>query len=171
MLLPYCPVTFDVKYPSMATTTQSTSSAGPIAERLVWYRELPKALPNHQIILIFTAIVAIVIDQATKWWVEANIVLHTLWAPFPAYAHIFDFLHVKNPGAAFGTGQQLGWLFSIIAFVVCGFMEQNFIILLILCKVPAIQSEQMVKQLAHLDQNNQNTYLIDRITTVLQILL
>ena len=50
-------------------------------------------------------------------------------------------------------------------------MEQNFIILLILCKVPAIQSEHMVKQLARIDQNNQNTYLIDRITTLLQILL
>ena len=44
-------------------------------------------------------------------------------------------------------------------------------IVLILCKVPAIQYEHMVKQLAHLDQNNQNTYLIDRITTLLQILL
>ena len=106
----------------MATTTQSSSSAGWVAENWAWFRELPKALPTHQLILISTAVIAIVIDQATKWWVEANMVLHTRWAPLPAIAHFFDFLHVKNPGAAFGTGQQLGWLFSIIAFVVCGFI-------------------------------------------------
>lgn len=85
-----------------------------------WLRELPKPLLAHQFILITAAAVAIVIDQLTKWWVEANIRLHTHIAPFESVAHIFDLLHVKNPGAAFGTGAAFGWLFTTIAFVVCG---------------------------------------------------
>jgi signal peptidase II len=111
----------------MATTTQSTPHntgriVGWINKRWMWLRELPKALLAHQTILLVTAVVAIVIDQATKWWVEANMVLYSRIAPIESVAHLFDFLHVKNPGAAFGTGQEYGWVFTLIAFGVCGFI-------------------------------------------------
>ncbi|MFK7802527.1 MAG: signal peptidase II [Anaerolineae bacterium] len=110
----------------MATTSPSTShntkGTSWLNTQIIWLRELPKALLTHQSILWAIAAIAIVIDQATKWWVEANIALHTRIVPIEGYGHIFDFLHVKNPGAAFGTGQELGWLFTTIAFVVCGFI-------------------------------------------------
>lgn len=107
----------------MATTSQgpSHSSQGSswLNTRILWLRELPKAIWAHQAILWATAVIAIVIDQRTKWWVEDTIDLYSSIAPIEAYAHIFDYLHVKNPGAAFGTGQELGWLFTTIAIVVC----------------------------------------------------
>lgn len=104
----------------MATKTLKNQSAAWLTERWHWLRELPKALPAHQAILISTAVIAIVADQATKWWVEANIPLRTGWAPITAAAHFFDFFHVPNKGAAFGSFQNLGWLFTLIAFLVCG---------------------------------------------------
>ena len=121
---------FDVKLHPMATTTQHSNSTGWIERNLAWYRELPKALGQHQLILFTAAIISIVFDQATKWWVEANIPLDTAIVPIEGYGHILDFLHVKNPGAAFGTGQQFGWVFATVAFVVtAGIIFYNTVII------------------------------------------
>lgn len=110
----------------MATTSPSTSQPPKgtswLNSQLIWLRDLPKALWQNQAILWVTAAIAIAIDQPTKWWVEENIELHTRIVPFESIGHIFDLFHIKNPGAAFGTGQELGWLFTTIAFVVCGFI-------------------------------------------------
>lgn len=107
----------------MASTTQTNSQvSGWISEQWNWLRELPKATVAHQLILVTTAVVAIVFDQQTKWWVEANILLKSSWAPFPTVSHLFDFTHVPNEGAAFGSFPQLSWLFSILPFIVSGFI-------------------------------------------------
>lgn len=121
---------FDVKWAPMATTTQQRGSAGWFERNLAWYKELPKALGPHQLILFVAAIISIVLDQATKWWVEANIPLHQAIVPIEGYGHILDFLHVKNPGAAFGTGQQFGWVFATVAFIVtAGIIFYNTVII------------------------------------------
>lgn len=74
-----------------------------------------------QALLWVIAIVAIVIDQATKWWIEANLEINRdIRFPIEAIDHIFSIVHVINKGAAFGTLQGFGWLFSAIAFVVAG---------------------------------------------------
>ena len=75
-------------------------------ESVDWYRDIPKGLVQHQVILFTAAIISIVLDQGTKWWVEANIPLYDKIIPIESIGHILDFLHVKNPGAAFGTGQH-----------------------------------------------------------------
>ena len=102
------------------TTIQQNQSAGWLASRWVWLRELPKAAIGYQAILWGVAAVAIILDQATKWWVEASIPLYDKIVPLPFMGEIFNFLHVKNPGAAFGMGQAYGWVFTTVAFVVTG---------------------------------------------------
>lgn len=75
---------------------------------------------NERLIFFIVAAVVIIIDQATKWWVETNIPLGTSFAPFPSISHLFQFTHVPNTGAAFGSfqGEHSSTIISIIATVV-----------------------------------------------------
>ncbi len=114
----------------MTTTTQENKPSAGASESFGWYKNLPKALAQHQLILFVASTISIVLDQATKWWVEANIPLYDRIVPIAGYGHILDFLHVKNPGAAFGAGQQFGWLFATIAFIVsAGIIFYNTVII------------------------------------------
>ncbi len=114
----------------MTTTTQEKEQSAGLNESLGWYKKLPKALAQHQLILFVASTISIVLDQATKWWVEDNIPLYDRIIPIEGYGHILDFLHVKNPGAAFGAGQQFGWLFATIAFIVsAGIIFYNTVII------------------------------------------
>lgn len=67
-------------------------------------------------------IVAILIDQFTKWLTVQNI---PLWSGFPVIPDFFNLVHVLNRGAAFGflnnteTSWQI-WLFGAAAIVACG---------------------------------------------------
>ena len=90
----------------------------------------PKAGVRLQSFLWVIAIGSIVIDQATKWWIEGNLLIGDSIFPFPAIAHIFQLIHVINKGAAFGAFQGFGWLFSIVAFFVAAMiLGYNSIIL------------------------------------------
>ena len=114
----------------MTTTTQQNRSSSWLGQQLANFRAFPKGLVEHQAILFVTAAISIVLDQATKWWVEANIPLHDLIIPIESIGHILDFLHVKNPGAAFGTGAGYGWVFATVAFIVtAGIIIYNSVIL------------------------------------------
>ncbi len=69
-----------------------------------------------------TAAIAVLIDQVTKWQVEANYELGAVSYPLPGLSHIFRLVHVYNRGAAFGTLQEFGWFFSIVAIGVTAYL-------------------------------------------------
>lgn len=72
-----------------------------------------------QLTLVFwLAGLVIVIDQVTKWMVEARLPLNRSWAPWPEYAHLFQFSHVANTGAAFGLLPNGSLFFGAAAVLV-----------------------------------------------------
>lgn len=54
--------------------------------------------PRKQTYLIL-ALAVFVLDQWTKWWVEANLALHRPQEVLPGFLNL---THVQNPGVAFG---------------------------------------------------------------------
>ncbi len=73
-------------------------------------------------VTFITAVVIILFDQYTKWLIETNLALGESLYPIDSLSHIFRFIHVYNTGAAFGMLQGGGWLFSLIAIGVSGFI-------------------------------------------------
>ncbi len=77
------------------------------------------SVPALQHLLLFlVALVVIVLDQASKYLIEARMPLNTTYAPIPALEAIFRITHVSNTGAAFGLFAQGGVLFMLVAAVV-----------------------------------------------------
>lgn len=72
----------------------------------------------QKILLFFVAAVAIILDQLSKFLVESNIPLNSSWAPIPEWSHLFQFTHISNTGAAFGTFQGGGTVFTVVAGIV-----------------------------------------------------
>lgn len=73
------------------------------------------------------AIIVIVLDEWSKVLVR-EMPLYSTWLPkgmewLMPYARI---VHSFNTGAAFGSFENLGWLFSILAFVVAGLLIYYF---------------------------------------------
>lgn len=77
---------------------------------------------QYQAIFWVAAAAAIVIDQLTKFRVEAKYALGESAYPFPAISDFFRIIHVSNTGAAWGLLEGFGWVFSIIAFVVAVYL-------------------------------------------------
>ncbi|MEM7797567.1 MAG: signal peptidase II [Chloroflexota bacterium] len=78
-----------------------------------------------QAVLWIVGVSALSIDQLTKWWIEANLESYNredIIFPFPNYPQLFNIFHVENRGAAFGTLQGYGFVFTTIAFIVAGFI-------------------------------------------------
>lgn len=70
------------------------------------------------------AIIVIILDEWTKIAVRQNMPLYSSWMPngwewLTPYARV---LHSYNLGAAFGSFQNLSWLFTGLAFVVAGLL-------------------------------------------------
>lgn len=63
------------------------------------------------------AVVAWLLDQATKWWVESNM---TLGEQVEALPPVLYWRYHLNPGAAFSMGTDHTWIFTIIQGVVLG---------------------------------------------------
>ena len=61
------------------------------------------------------AVLAWVLDQATKWWVESNM---TLGEQIEALPPVLYWRYHLNPGAAFSMGTDHTWIFTIIQGVV-----------------------------------------------------
>ena len=57
------------------------------------------------------------LDQATKWWVEANM---TLGEQVDALPPVLYWRYHLNPGAAFSMGTDHTWVFTLIQAVVLG---------------------------------------------------
>ncbi|MEO6080412.1 MAG: signal peptidase II [Steroidobacteraceae bacterium] len=82
------------------------------------------------------AIGALLLDQATKWLVQAELALHESIRILP----VLDLLHARNYGAAFSfldiPGGAQRWVFTTLALVVSG------VIVAALRRVPATQRLQ-----------------------------
>ncbi len=81
----------------------------------------PASTSEKTLVFIITA-VSIILDQFTKYIVEATLPLHRSYAPFPAIEQFFRFTHVSNKGAAFGIFQNGGQFFTIVAIFVTIFI-------------------------------------------------
>ncbi len=62
----------------------------------------------------------VLFDQWTKNLVRDNLSLGEIWMPWEWLAPYARIVHWQNTGAAFGLGQDLSWIFAILAFVVVG---------------------------------------------------
>ncbi|MEJ2750557.1 MAG: signal peptidase II, partial [Anaerolineae bacterium] len=69
-------------------------------------------------IFAWVGLAVIIIDQLTKWRVEATIPLNTSLAPIPRLYPYFQFSHVANTGTFFGLFPSAKWIFAILAIVV-----------------------------------------------------
>ena len=78
----------------------------------------PRSQSPSRALLMVVAVVAWVVDQATKALVVQNLPLGEVWAPWPGLARFFTFTHTTNTGAAFGLFPDAGWIFVIVAVVV-----------------------------------------------------
>ena len=81
-----------------------------------------RASVRQQAWLWGTAALALVIDQITKWRVEATFELGDAYYPIASLREIFRLVHVFNTGAAFGTLQGFGALFTVVAFGVSAYL-------------------------------------------------
>jgi signal peptidase II len=68
--------------------------------------------------LISIASVIVVADQWTKNLVRTSIPLGESWSPWPSLAPYARIVHWQNTGAAFGMFQNMGLVFTILAFLV-----------------------------------------------------
>jgi signal peptidase II len=70
------------------------------------------------ILLFFVASIIVALDQWTKNLVRTNLAFSETWSPWPwllPYARIVNW---KNTGAAFGLGQNLGGIFTLLGIFV-----------------------------------------------------
>lgn len=70
--------------------------------------------------LIFAAIglLAISLDQWTKWLIIQAMPLNTSQSPIPELYPYFQFSHLSNTGTAFGLLPQAKWVFTALALLV-----------------------------------------------------
>ena len=81
-----------------------------------------ETLRSHRLrdwaVLAGIVVVALALDQGTKWLVRQNLAVGEAWAPIPALSKVFTFTHVQNTGVSFGQMPGLGWVFMIVNLVV-----------------------------------------------------
>ena len=86
------------------------------------YVETPGSHPpvstRQRAIVLLVAALVIVADHFSKLFVEVHLPLNHTWAPFPELAHLFQFTHVSNTGAAFGLFPGGSLFFTLMAIVV-----------------------------------------------------
>lgn len=97
-------------------TTDNTNSHNKHAAK----RDTPRsaAVKHSQRLAIWVALLVLLLDQASKWRVEATIPLNTAVAPFPGLYPYFQLAHVANRGAAFGFFSDGYLIFTILALIV-----------------------------------------------------
>jgi signal peptidase II len=61
------------------------------------------------------ALVVLVLDQATKWWIQQTV---SLYESIPVIDSIFHITHVRNTGGAFGLFRDAGEAFRVPFFLV-----------------------------------------------------
>jgi signal peptidase II len=78
----------------------------------------PPATLGQQLFLFVVTAVVILLDQFSKYIVEATLPLYQSYAPIPALAELFRFTHATNTGAAFGIFPAGGNFFTVVAVIV-----------------------------------------------------
>ena len=84
---------------SASQTPLPATTRSPRASRLAW--------PAFAI-----ALVVILLDQASKWWAEAELGDGQV---IPVIGDVIRFVLVYNPGAAFSIGSDFTWVFAVLA--------------------------------------------------------
>ncbi|PID84790.1 MAG: signal peptidase II [Chloroflexi bacterium] len=79
-----------------------------------------KASGKRLILVFFVAFVVILLDQATKRFIEANVVYNTSWMPLEWLAPYFQITHIGNTGIAFGLFSGGSVVFALISILVTG---------------------------------------------------
>ncbi len=60
----------------------------------------------------------IILDQLTKWKIEAVMPLYSSIQPYPNLHPYFELFHTTNTGTAFGLFPQAKWIFTLLAALV-----------------------------------------------------
>lgn len=84
--------------------------------------------------MVVVALASLLLDQLSKWIIEARLPAGQFIAPWPAVGDYFTFHHVYNHGIAFGSFQDFGensaWFFALIALGITGILfYYNFVVL------------------------------------------
>jgi signal peptidase II len=95
-----------------------TISTPDFEEKLPAEPSLIPATMGQQLFLFVVTAVVILLDQFTKYVVEAALPMYESYAPIPAIAEFFRFTHATNTGAAFGIFPAGGNFFTIVAVIV-----------------------------------------------------
>jgi signal peptidase II len=70
--------------------------------------------------IFLVAFIVILLDQASKRFIEASIPYNTSWMPVEWLAPFFQITHIGNTGIAFGLFSGGGMIFALVAVVVTG---------------------------------------------------
>ena len=87
--------------------------------KITWESQLKKIFKDYWFLFLIAGII-LILDQISKALVRNNIPFGGQWIPFEWLSSFFRFVHWENTGAAFGLGQNLGLIFTLLAFVVIG---------------------------------------------------
>lgn len=78
----------------------------------------PRATISERLILFLMALLAIGLDQFSKFLVESKLALFEVYAPIPSLEPYFRIFHIYNTGSAFGLFSGGGHIFRYLAIVV-----------------------------------------------------
>jgi signal peptidase II len=81
-------------------------------------KPLPPATTWQRSRLILVAASVLVLDQLSKYAVEAAVPLYQSWAPIPALEPVLRITHATNTGAAFGMFPDGNLIFAIAAVII-----------------------------------------------------
>lgn len=79
-----------------------------------------KASWKQMAVVLGVAVVVILLDQASKRFIEANVVYNTSWMPLDWLAPFFQITHIGNTGIAFGLFSGGSMIFALVAMAVTG---------------------------------------------------
>jgi signal peptidase II len=78
----------------------------------------PSATTWQRSRLILVAALVLMLDQLSKYAVEAAVPLYQSWAPIPALEPVLRITHATNTGAAFGMFPDGNLIFAIAAVII-----------------------------------------------------
>ncbi|GAA3288640.1 signal peptidase II [Arthrobacter citreus] len=100
----------------MTKSSEESGAASPTARAGAHVRP---AWSGYALIMAACAVLALGLDQLTKWWVESTMTLGQITDVLPP---VLRWHYILNPGAAFSIGTDYTWVFTIIMVAVSGFL-------------------------------------------------
>ncbi len=73
-------------------------------------------------LMLVTAGLVILIDQAVKYFVSAALPLGAAWSPLPGPNPLIQIVHAANTGFAFGLFKNLGVVSILVPLIISGFI-------------------------------------------------